>query len=78
MAWGCDICQNACPVTARAKKAGTLYTTIPFFTDSALPHLSAELVQNMPDEEFATRAYSWRGRAVILRNLELLEKGVDA
>ena len=78
MAWGCDICQNVCPVTARAKRAGTLYTTIPFFTDSALPHLSAELVRNMSDEEFATRAYSWRGRAVILRNLELLEKGVNA
>ena len=29
--------------------------------------------EGMSDEEFAKRAYSWRGRSVLLRNLKLLE-----
>lgn len=74
-AWGCDLCQLACPVTKKARKCGTLYTTIPFFAESAHTPLSAKDVREMSDEEFATRAYSWRGRQTILRNLELLEKG---
>lgn len=74
-AWGCDICQNACPVTKHAREAGTLYTTIPYFTESALPHPDYATLCAMSDEEFASRAYSWRGRAVILRNLAILEKG---
>lgn len=74
-AWGCDLCQLACPVTKRARADGTLYTEIPFFKESAHTPLSAKDVQEMPDEEFAARAYSWRGRQTILRNLELLEKG---
>ncbi len=74
-AWGCDLCQLACPVTKRARARGTLYTAIPFFTESARTPLSAKEVREMSKEEFAARAYSWRGRQTILRNLELLEEG---
>ena len=28
----------------------------------------------MTDEQFSERAYSWRGRTVIKRNLEILEE----
>ena len=73
-AWGCDLCQLACPVTKKAKASGTLYTDIPFFTQSALTPLSAKTLEEMSDEEFATRAYSWRGRQTVLRNLKLLEE----
>ena len=73
MAWGCDTCQMACPVTRAAKKAGTLYSPIPFFGENALPHITADRVRSMSDEEFSARAYSWRGRDVICRNLSLLE-----
>ena len=74
-AWGCDICQTVCPVTKRAKARGTLYSSIPFFAEDALTHLTTDLVCSMPDEEFTTRAYAWRPREVLLRNLALLEKG---
>ena len=73
MAWGCDTCQLVCPVTKAAKKAGTLYSSIPFFNHNTIPHLTADAVRAMSDEEFSARAYSWRGREVILRNLEILE-----
>ncbi len=75
LAWGCDRCQESCPVTKKAKKAGSIYTTVPFFREKALPHLTSDTVRAMSDTEFAERAYSWRGRDVILRNLEILEKG---
>ena len=74
-AWGCDRCQEACPVTLQAKKAGTIYTEIPFFKKTAIPHLTAALVDGMSDEEFRRRAYSWRKRETVRRNLILLEKG---
>lgn len=74
LVWGCDICQEACPITKQARASGTLYSTIPYFRETAIPHLTAELVAAMSDEEFAARAYSWRGRAVILRNLMLTER----
>lgn len=73
MAWGCDTCQLACPVTVAAKKAGTLYSHIPYFCENTTPHLTAEAIDAMSDEEFAARAYSWRGRDTIKRNLLLLE-----
>lgn len=74
-AWGCDACQAACPVTKRAVEHGSIYTKIPFFTEGAISHLTTETVQKMSDEDFAARAYSWRGKPTILRNLTLLEKG---
>lgn len=77
-AWGCDLCQLACPVTKKARTAGTLYTTIPFFLESARTPLTAKEIEEMPDEEFAERAYSWRGKPTILRNLKYLEEGENA
>lgn len=72
-AWGCDRCQEACAVTRAAREAGTLYTKIPFFKEDAIAHLTAATVRAMSDEAFSARAYAWRGRDVILRNLDLLE-----
>ena len=72
-AWGCDRCQEICPVNRAARARGTLYSTIRYFNENALPCLTAQTVEEMPEADFARRAYSWRGRAVILRNLRLLE-----
>jgi epoxyqueuosine reductase QueG len=74
-AWGCDICQDVCPITVRQKMSGEIYTSVPFFCESITPHLTPEAVSSMSEAEFEQRAYSWRGRGVILRNLFLTEGG---
>ena len=71
-AWGCDICQRVCPHTKKAIKNGTISSPVEFFKRARLPSPTYEDIFNMSDREFSERAYSWRGRAVILRNLKLL------
>ncbi len=73
-AWGCDICQEVCPHTKRALALGTIYTEIPFFKESLLPCISSDIIMNMDDTSFSSRAYSWRKRDTILRNLKILEE----
>ncbi len=72
-AWGCDICQNACPYTKNAIKNGTIYTNIDFFKNERTPYLNNAIIDSMSDEEFSARAYSWRGKKTIKRNLLILE-----
>ena len=74
-AWGCDICQNVCPHTKKAFKNGTIFTEIDFFKTERTPFLTSNMIEEMSDEEFSKRAYSWRGKKVIKRNLTLLEGG---
>lgn len=73
LVWGCDRCQTACPHTQRAIRNETIYSPVDFFSEKCLPELSAELVEKMPDEDFEARAYSWRGKETVLRNLRLFE-----
>lgn len=72
-AWGCDICQFCCPLVQKAVRSGAK-TPIPFFYEDRVERLTTELVEGMGDEEFAARAFSWRGKKTVLRNLKLLEK----
>jgi epoxyqueuosine reductase QueG len=74
-AWGCDICQNVCPHTQKAAQNGTIYTEVDFFKTQRTSYLTSNMIEEMNNEEFSERAYSWRGKKVILRNLTLLEGG---
>ncbi len=73
--WGCDKCQEVCPHTKEALQKGTLYSTIPYFINSAIPYLTKEILNEMSNDAFSRRAYAWRGRAVVERNLAIFEKG---
>jgi len=70
-AWGCDVCQEACPFTEAARLAGTLESTVPFFLENRLTLLRSEDIENMPDEQYTSYAFGWRKKEVILRNLRI-------
>ena len=73
-AWGCDECQKVCPYTREALYRGTAITDIPFFKENLITHLDTQTVEEMPDELFARRAFAWRGRQTVLRNVKILEE----
>jgi len=68
LVWGCDVCQEVCPYNNDAEE-----TPLSFFREYRLPYLTKSLLVGMTDEEFSCRAYAWRKRDTILRNLELFE-----
>lgn len=72
--WGCDTCQELCPHTKRAMENGTIYSSIPFFSEEPICHLTNDVLNRLPDEAFSMRAYAWRGRKTIERNLVLKEQ----
>ncbi len=72
-AWGCDECQKVCPYTKVAIARGTAYSEIPFFRENLITRLDTETVEKMPKEDFARRAFAWRGRETVLRNVKILE-----
>lgn len=72
--WGCDICQSVCPHTKKATSSGSIYTDVEFFKSKRLTHITYDTIKNMSEECFNERAYSWRGRETILRNLKAVEE----
>lgn len=70
--WGCDICQEVCPY---AEKAET--TPIAFFKAELIPYLSLEILDSMSEQEFQKRAYAWRGRNTVRRNILLFDKEAE-
>ncbi len=65
--WGCDRCQTACPHNQNPE-----YTPIEFFYRERIPHLTSEQLASLDKEAFSRRAFAWRGRKTVERNLELL------
>jgi len=63
--WGCDTCQTVCPMNKNAAE-----TPIEFFYRDVIDVLTQEALRQMPKDCFESRAYSWRGKNVILRNLQ--------
>ena len=67
--WGCDICQEVCPPTRRARSAGRAEFRAP---NHAAAFTGLEQLLAMPGREFRRRyhasALGWRGPAVLRRN----------
>lgn len=66
--WGCDLCQNVCPMNK--EKA---LTPIPFFQTDMVESLTEEVI-SQEKKTFQTRAFSWRGRSILYRNLGIKEQ----
>lgn len=64
--WGCDFCQAVCPRNQFVKD-----TQVTFFVEKRRLHIDSATLNQMGDDEFSRRAYAWRGRSVITRNLRL-------
>ncbi len=75
LVWGCDDCQLACPHNQRILMAKT-DTTIPYFREKRILYLDTGTLDAMNDNTFTARAYAWRGRPVIRRNLTEKEEPV--
>jgi len=63
LVWGCDICQNVCPMNKNAER-----TTLPEFTDDIKPIFT-------PGDSSENRTWAWRGEEVVLRNYDLVNSG---
>ena len=63
LAWGCDTCQEVCPLNA-----DTLCTPHPCFS------AYRPLLTKADTAELSGKAYGWRGAAVPLRNLQILDE----
>ncbi|NLT39903.1 MAG: DUF1730 domain-containing protein [Clostridiales bacterium] len=75
-AWGCDICQLVCPMNSAVDK-----TSIDAFSGGSVPILTSlnmEEIEPLSEESFKSlygdRAFAWRGKAVLERNLRILKE----
>ncbi len=69
MAWGCDACQTVCPYNK-----DPIPSPIPYFHRDIITELTEETLASMPDPEFSSRAFAWRGKKLLERNLKILKK----
>ncbi|WHH61542.1 tRNA epoxyqueuosine(34) reductase QueG [Petroclostridium sp. X23] len=75
--FGCDICQQVCPHNKHAEK-----TNLKEFGQDTVYNISKEDVESYSNKGFkkryGNRAFSWRGKKIILRNLNVInEKNND-
>ena len=67
-AWGCDLCQSSCPYNKEPR-----VTPIAFFHRDRIAELTREQLHAMDKESFRSRAFAWRGRKTLERNLDILK-----
>ncbi len=65
--WGCDICQRACPYNSSPEK-----TPVEFFYRERIELLTSDILSSLSKSDFNRRAFAWRGRKTVARNLKHL------
>lgn len=68
--WGCDICQNCCPMNKNIKP-----TFLKPFKENIKKDISLEeVLEDDFEEKNSDRAFLWRGKKVLERNLRIINK----
>ncbi len=65
--WGCDICQSVCP----HNKIATI-SPISYFKETRIEHIDRDFILSLSDEEFKKYAFSYKGRKIVLNNIEFI------
>lgn len=71
-AFGCDICQKVCPHNAIE------FSPMPEFSTDRIFNLTADMFDGLSNRDFKEKygkyAFAWRGKSVLIRNIEILCK----
>lgn len=71
--WGCDICQNVCPHNENLE-----ITPLPEFSQNIMHSVTTKDLRGLSNKtfkkQFGNRAFSWRGKGVLERNLSIMSK----
>ena len=75
LVWGCDQCQSVCP-----HNQGVPLTPLAQFRENLIDSIEEEEIKSLSNREFLKkykgRSFTWRGKGVLMRNLELKRKNI--